>query len=239
MKLLFFGTGSIGSRHIKIIQQNYSHTIYAFRSGCTSKNIPGVINIDSWDLVDKIKPEVAFICNPTELHIQTALQCAERDMALFIEKPIDNKMTGLGKLKRIIERRNLVSYVAYPFRHHPVVQKIKTLPACSSALLICHTDASAWPGTRKLDHKYLELSHEIDMAAWLFGGKGVNYSLSLDADVEERGIFYGGEWFNLLDKSNMYERQLEYFFENIHNLRMMNNIFEAFEIFRGIIEVIK
>ena len=86
MKVLLVGMGSIGKRHARILLDRLGHELFAFRSSESRLNIPGIVEVCSWQEVDGSKPEVAFITNPTMLHIQTALNCAERGMHLFIEK---------------------------------------------------------------------------------------------------------------------------------------------------------
>ena len=87
MKVLIFGLGSIGSRHARLLKGMGEHDLYAFRS---QRQVPcndlGIPEIFSWDEVGQVSPEVAFITNPTSLHISTALSCAERGMSLFVEK---------------------------------------------------------------------------------------------------------------------------------------------------------
>lgn len=239
MKLLFIGTGSIGERHIKIIQNEYNYPIYALRSGHSVKILHGVVDIYTWEDVDFIRPEVAFICNPSGLHIQTAIQCAQRGMKLFIEKPLDLKPNGLGKLKRIVREKNIVSYVAYPFRHHPEVLKIKNVNSKATVEMICRTDTRKWPSKRPIDDIRFELSHEWDLAKWLFPQNEVRFNLHDGSATEKRKIIYGGQKFDLLDKKDMYERQIRYFFDNIDNVAMMNNLFEASEVFLSLIESVK
>src|SRR5437868_582658 len=126
MKILFFGLGSIGSRHIRILQKKYSHQLFAFRSKKTSiKNELRVKEIYSWEEVEKINPDIAFITNPTALHLDTAALCAELGIKLFIEKPIRSSSKGLNKLQKIVREKNLVTYVAYNLRFHPVLNELK------------------------------------------------------------------------------------------------------------------
>lgn len=104
MKIVFFGLGSIGKRHAKIILSNYQYDLYAFRSGVSDqKNYLGVKELYSWDEVSKLKPDIVFITNPTLLHIETAIMCAKLGCKLFIEKPIDKDFNNLDKLLKIVK----------------------------------------------------------------------------------------------------------------------------------------
>jgi len=249
-KVIFFGTGSIGMRHIAIIKRLYPEKeLYAFRTG-GKNDIEGVENLFTLKQVEKLHPEAAFICNPTEHHIETALNCIKIGIpALFIEKPISNSLKDLDKLLKACHKNNTVTHVAYPFRHHPVIKALDIdisknlylgrLPD-KKPLVLCVSDASKWPSKRKLDHVYLELSHEFDLCHFLFGGLDVvDMGLSISSHFERRFILYDGIVYDYQDKADMYEKQIEYFFKNINNHNIMNNIFEAALIFTDIIRQIK
>src|SRR5437660_1398185 len=105
MKIIFFGLGSIGQRHAKILLKNYQHDLFAFRSGKSKKNDLGIKELRSWGDVEKVKPDVAFITNPTSLHIKTAIKLASLNCKLFIEKPIDSQVDELEKLIKLVKTK--------------------------------------------------------------------------------------------------------------------------------------
>ena len=82
----------------------------------------GIREISGWDEISAQRLDVALIANPTNMHIDTAIRCAERGLHLFIEKPIDCRLDSLDHLLRIVAERRLTAYVAYPMRFHPVVR---------------------------------------------------------------------------------------------------------------------
>ena len=185
MKLIFFGLGSIGKRHLSLLPSAVTE-VYAFRSGRSQEPTPtGVQEIKSWEKIQALKPDVAFICNPTSLHIETAFKCAELGMALFIEKPIGHDLKDLDSLVEIVQRKKIVSYVAYPLRFHPVIEEARRWWQNSKAPST-HVRASVasylpdWrPGTDHLlsysanrnlgGGVLLDLSHELDYLTHLFG----------------------------------------------------------------------
>jgi len=258
MKIIFFGLGSIGTRHLGLLQEHFNHEIYAYRTCSIKRPTPmNVHELNSWDLVDVHEPDVAFITNPTGFHIQTAIECALRGMHLFIEKPIDNKLDGLDELMEIVDKKKLTTYVAYNMRFHPEMEKLKSQIDPAKSEIVCWSNSELWPSRRQLDDVILELSHELDYASLLFGTiyevKGimdktwaklelnhdwtkVYVDLDMAAKDERRYLRFGGTWINLKPKPEMYLNQLRYFFDNIDNPRMMNNLFEAAELFRQIIK---
>ncbi len=184
MKILFFGLGSIGVRHATILRKYFKHELYAFRSGKSlSKNFFGIPEITRWKDVDLLKPQVAFITNPTSEHLPTALQCARRGMDLFIEKPLSDSLKGITELSRISKKMNLAVYVAYCLRFHPVIGKIKSLlkgKRIVHACVVCSSMLHAWRPAGDSKKSYsayralgggviLDLSHEFDYIRFLFG----------------------------------------------------------------------
>lgn len=184
MKVLFFGLGSIGSKHARLLKERGGCELFAFRSNSgVQKNILGIPEIYSWHEVDALQADVAFITNPTHLHIETALQCADRNMALFLEKPLGCDTSGLNDLISVVNKKQLPTYVAYVLRFHPVMNELKRLILGDSifhARFVCTSHFPSWRPEQ--DHKksysaqkscgggvIFEVSHEFDAVEYLFG----------------------------------------------------------------------
>lgn len=186
MKIIFFGLGSIGARHARLIKQHFpEHTLYALRThkGDKDVSIDGVTQLGSWKEVDSVGGQVAFITNPTALHIPTAIECAKRKMVLFMEKPISDSLDGFDELLQLVQDQQLVTYVAYVLRFHPVILKLKELFAQYPPSVMQVQAASFLPSWREgRDHRkiysarrslgggvLLDLSHDIDYVEFLLG----------------------------------------------------------------------
>lgn len=185
LNILFFGLGSIGQRHSRLIKKYYDHKLYAYRSRlgqekCINDDIKELYTLrEAFDL----NPDIAFITNPTNLHIKTALKCAEKGIDLFIEKPLSNSMDGVEKLKEVVDKKNLFVYVAFNMRFHPVIQELKKmLPSLNISCVqtIATSYLPKWRPNQDYRYSYstdeetgggvlLELSHEFDYNCWLFG----------------------------------------------------------------------
>jgi predicted dehydrogenase len=185
MKILFFGLGSIGTRHARLLKTHFKHDLYALRSNKNGKgNELGIKEIYNLKDIDKIKPDIAFITNPTNLHIHYALLCAKKGINLFIEKPLSNNNQGIQELINEIRKRHLVSYTAYNLRFHPAIVWLKEYLKKNYPFHVTINASSYLPDWRKnvkhLEHYsafkskgggvILELSHEIDYLYYLFGG---------------------------------------------------------------------
>jgi predicted dehydrogenase len=184
MKIVIFGLGSIGMRHARILQNAGIHDLYAFRSRRSGlKNSIGIPELHTWEEVESIKPDVAFITNPTALHIQTAHACVRLKMHLFIEKPLSNTMNGIALLERLCKKYKRACYVGYCLRFHPCMRKMKQLCAGKHILharVVCSSYLPDWRPDRASRATYsahrrlgggvlLDLSHEFDYIQFLFG----------------------------------------------------------------------
>jgi predicted dehydrogenase len=304
MKIVFFGLGSIGKRHAEILKRKYNHQLFAFRSGKNKGNDLDIPEVYSWKQLEKINPDIAFITNPTSLHIESAIKSAELGLKLFIEKPVGSNSKKLDKLLRIVKRKNLVTYVAYNRRFHPVINEVKKYLNDGTFLSMRAVSESFYPDWRKgVDSRQvysakkrmgggviLDLSHEIDYAEFLLGNiKKITGSFSrrsdLTVDAEDVGdiliqtekgpanihlnifsqktqnyleinlkdqtvygdlidstvkIFKNGKLISKKqfpkERNISFEYQLEYFFKNINNPMMMNNLIEASVLFKKIIK---
>jgi predicted dehydrogenase len=185
LKILFFGLGSIGKKHASIIKENYDYELFAYRTRKgQEKNTLGIEEFDNINDAFDVKPNIAFITNPTNLHISTALDCAKKNINLFIEKPISYDLEGVERLNSEIKKRKLFSYIAYNLRFHPVLEKIKQVTEKESNPIyfdvICSSYLPNWRKNQDYSKSYsansktgggviLDLSHEFDYLTWLLG----------------------------------------------------------------------
>lgn len=303
LKIIFFGLGSIGQRHAGILQEKYPFELFAFRSKKIKKqNQLGLKEVFNWKDVDTIQPDVAFITNPTSLHIPTAIECAKRGMSLFVEKPLGMDIKGLDTLSKLVKQKRITSYVAYCLRFHPVIQAIKKFVAGKKvyhARILTSSFLGKWRTGVKPHEMYsahrrwgggvlLDLSHELDYSEFILGDilkmRGrfgrqsqvtvdaedyadilvetkngpVNIHLDFLSQIQQRfiqidlkGTSIEGDLINGTVKifssneepqvhqlaagyHHCYEKQLEYFFANLENPTMMNNILEAKDLFKKI-----
>lgn len=262
MRVVIFGLGSIGRRHFSLLRKYYDFDI-SFHRHRSYENY-----------LSCIKGDIAFICNPTHKHLETAIECAKRSMAIFLEKPIDVSADRLDELLEIVDKKSLTCYVAYPFRHHPLIQQLKKTYFRDEGRFTCTTDFTKWHSYKNYSYHrdqggdvLLELSHEIDMAAYLFGriasidghtfmshsaptdgltaawlkiqhtsGNLSWHNLDTFWPYERREFEIGRTHYKLEVSDEMYTDQLHYFMYNLDNPQLTNNIFEAAETFRQIIE---
>jgi predicted dehydrogenase len=188
MKVLICGVGSIGLRHARILSGTLGHEVYALRS--TRQPLEHGLNVKeifAWSDVEKVRPEAAFVTNPTNLHLETALRCASLGMHLFIEKPLSHTTDNVEALESLCREKSLTCYVAYCLRFHPVIKKLREVirgKKIYHARIVCSSFLPAWRPDQDYSKSYsvssregggvlLDLSHELDYAKYIFGEFGV------------------------------------------------------------------
>ncbi len=144
MKILFIGLGGVGQRHLRNVCAKFGNraTILAYRVQNRRETILPDLTLDeSTDFIEKYSvnvftdldqalaqsPDVAFICNPSSLHISSCLAVARAGCDLLVEKPLSHSTDGVEELMAICQSKGLVSMVAYQNRFHPCYQLLKKL----------------------------------------------------------------------------------------------------------------
>lgn len=122
-KIIIIGYGSIGQRHYRNLTALGCQNIFVYDTD--RQKTHGVKTIDILNQENLKNFDVAFICNPNNLHIETAIECALAGCHLFIEKPLSHNLRDIDKLIKICREKNLVNTVACNMRFHPCIKFIK------------------------------------------------------------------------------------------------------------------
>lgn len=185
MNILIVGLGSIARKHInalKVVKPDA--IIYALRSNPNAEPEEGVENI--YSLEDIAFPvDFAIISNPSNLHYQFIEMLAKKDIPLFIEKPAVHSLENTDRLVNLIEEKQLPTYVACNLRFHPCIAFLKDkigngVDRINEINIYCGSYLPDWRPGKDFRAIYssnasmgggvhLDLFHELDYAAWLFG----------------------------------------------------------------------
>ncbi len=145
MKILIVGLGSVGQRHVRILRKIFKNNISLFVLNSSRNNIVIKDNFktlkvnslsDYYNLkkinISEIKKNninVAFICNPTNLHLKTAYDLLKVNCNLLIEKPLSafEELNNIKKLIKFSKKKKLVVQVGYQLRFHPGIKIVKNI----------------------------------------------------------------------------------------------------------------
>ncbi len=209
-RILIVGLGSIGKRHIRLLQKIIPDVeiIVLRHKACQNLSVPGVkYCVTNISAALKHKPQAAVISNPASFHLDIAKQLAKEGIHLLIEKPISNSTNGVSELIEICRMNKTVLMTGYNLRFSPSLLKFRDFlknKLCGRVFSVRTEVGQYLPSWRPgSDYRQdvsansalgggvlLELSHEIDYMRWLFGEiKWVNATQlkqsDLDIDVED------------------------------------------------------
>ncbi len=128
MKFLIAGYGSIGRRHLNNLRQLGETDLLLYRTHHSTLPDEEVRDIQvETDLLKALqaKPDAVIIANPTALHLQTAIPCAEAGCSILMEKPVSHTLEGIQQLQLALERGGGGFLTGFQYRFHPGLQQVK------------------------------------------------------------------------------------------------------------------
>jgi predicted dehydrogenase len=203
-KILFIGLGGAGQRHLRLFKKNLNKKNVDFIAYRTTNKTPllnpdftvnktntvenfyGINTYNNLQEAINLKPDLAVISTPSSMHLDYAQFCAEKNISVFIEKPLSNSTKGLQKLKNTVEGNKIKLQVGLQRRFHPLICKVNDIIKAGKigqVLTVNFTVASYIPRWHPYEN-FLELYacrkelgggvllteiHEIDLALWFFG----------------------------------------------------------------------
>jgi predicted dehydrogenase len=190
--ILVVGCGSIGERHIKNLKQ-YFPEITIFAHDLDRKRLKFIkakyLKVKVFHkLEDALKENISavMICTPPSTHINIALEAVNRDLSVFIEKPLSDSLEKVGDLIKLISKKGLIGCTGYNFRFHEGLILINKMLKEGNMGDVLSANAEfgqylpTWRAHQDYRENYitkvrtgggiiLDGSHEIDYLCWILG----------------------------------------------------------------------
>lgn len=96
-------------------------------------------------MLNEAKPDAVIIVTPTFLHKDAALQCAERKVDIFIEKPAASSVEDAKEILKAVQESGIKSCVGHIERYNPVVKSLINEIADHEILSISITRSGSFP----------------------------------------------------------------------------------------------
>ncbi len=207
MKAAVIGFGSIAKRHVENLRASHPEVeVLALRQ--QAKPVAGVDIVTSdWSELLAFAPDIAFVTSPSSCHISQAVTLVENGIDTLIEKPLANSLAEVASLQAAHASSSAILMLAYQFRFYSPflhIREILSSKALGRIQSIRIETGMYLPDWRPhLDYRdsvsaqralgggvLLELSHELDYLAWLFGSPKrvcalVRRQSDLELDVED------------------------------------------------------
>lgn len=203
-KILIAGLGSIGQRHLKVLEEagfsNISVTDPDPKSVQKALGMyPDVKPVNSLEAGLSQKPDAVFILTPPKLHIPMAIMAAESGCSIFCEKPLSDSFDQIEELQKMVLKNKVTFAIGLCFRYHAGILELKRIldsGRLGRLISIRSIMGEHFPTVRP-DYKTLfsskysgafDLIHDLDLALW-FAGQSVSdvhciYGNYSDIDIE-------------------------------------------------------
>ena len=180
LRILIIGYGSIAKKHIKAINQvSKQSEIRLLRHKKQSENNENNLR-EFYDINIALEwnPSHIIICTPTSLHLNNIKTLISAKAKILIEKPIVNPTLENIKILESIMRNEELIKVAYPYRFHPMFDKINDFKTKNNSCFWIVDRGYTLPKWQKNDWGYqksyasqdemgggslLTLCHELDL----------------------------------------------------------------------------
>lgn len=182
LSALVVGFGSIGRRHARILRELGLTDI----SVCDPLPEMRVRARDEFGIAETFesleeglarKPDTVFICSPTALHIEQAIQAIQAGADVFTEKPLSVSLERVDELDALARERGRIVMVGHCLRFHEGLQKAKRWlekgrigRLISVRAVVGEYIPDVMPNYRNMYisqyNGVYELMHDIDLALW-------------------------------------------------------------------------
>lgn len=199
---LVAGSGSIGRRHLANLRRLGETDAALYRTGRRDPAAPAADAPEEFDLARALasRPRAVLVCNPSALHLETALAAARAGAGLLVEKPLSHALDGTDALAREVRERGLVALVGFQYRFHPGLLRVKrwledgALGRVLSARVHWGEDLAGWHPGEDWRRSYAAradlgggavrtLCHPFDYLRWLLGE-----AVSVQAEVSSAAL---------------------------------------------------
>lgn len=124
-KIIIIGFGSIGRRHYDNLSRLGFKNLSVYDIDKSKLKAEKLKKINDIKIETLKRFNVAFICQPNNFHIKTAVLCAKAGCHLFIEKPLSHNLKNFNNLLFLCRQKKLVTMVGCNMRFHPCLEFIK------------------------------------------------------------------------------------------------------------------
>ena len=193
------GTGSIGVRHLRLLDRQPGVTALAFPIRSERRRElqeEGFQVLKSWEEARERGVTHAVIATNTGRHAADALRALTAGCHVLVEKPMATNASAAVAMAAAAERHGKVMWVACCLRFQAALQRFRDrLPEIGRVRAVrieCQSYLPDWRPNRSYRDSYSaradeggvlrDLIHEIDYAGWLFG-----WPRAVDARVENLG----------------------------------------------------
>ncbi len=124
-KIAIIGLGSMGKNHYRVLKNLPGVEIAALCDVEKKINYPEKFYTNIDEMLENESLDATVIVVPTFLHKEVAIKCLEKDLDIFIEKPVASTIKDAYKIEEKATKLNKKVCIGYIERFNPVVEALK------------------------------------------------------------------------------------------------------------------
>ena len=203
-KVALIGAGKWGSAYADILHQCHQAKLVGI-SDLNQNNTKPIAEkhgvsayLNYKEMLDKEKPEAVFVCTADWEHLDPCLEIIERNLHLFVEKPLAMNLSDAKKIVEAANSKNIKFTVGHILRFDPRYYKIYELVKSGELGSILHifcrrNDLIKTPKhyRGKTDPIFQLAIHDIDIVRWLGGNITRVYSEAVNIFLKDLSTIDG------------------------------------------------
>jgi myo-inositol 2-dehydrogenase/D-chiro-inositol 1-dehydrogenase len=129
VKIGFVGTGGIANHHMRTLSEIPTAAMVAFCDVVEEKAVTAATTYGGKaytcyeEMYDSEALDAVYICLPPFAHDRQELAAIERDLPIFVEKPVATTMAKAREIESALAAKNLISGVGYHWRYMDTTEK--------------------------------------------------------------------------------------------------------------------
>ena len=142
LRIAFIGAGRMANHHAGFLAQEPDVAIVAAadidraRAEAFTAKWGGTPYPDHGAMLDAGGIDAVYICTPTGSHALLGLDVVERNLPLFVEKPLDLDLKLAAQFVAAAEQRNLITMTCFQWRYTPAYHRAQELIAGAPVALV-------------------------------------------------------------------------------------------------------
>lgn len=184
LRIGLIGAGVMGRRHAEHLMANTDTELVAISDPFSSQLAEelGVAHFsDHRNMLETMALDGVIIANPNELHVATALDCIQANVAMLLEKPVGISLAEVQTLVQAEADSGVPILVGHHRRHNPIIEQAKAI-IDSGRLGTVTTFTGLWQSQKPDDYfdigwrrqpgagvMLINLVHDLDLMRFLCG----------------------------------------------------------------------
>ena len=129
VKIGFVGTGGIANHHMRTLSEIPTAAMVAFCDVIEEKAVTAATTYGGKaytcyeEMYDSEALDAVYICLPPFAHDRQELAAIERDLPIFVEKPVATTMAKAREIESALAAKNLISGAGYHWRYMDTTEK--------------------------------------------------------------------------------------------------------------------